>query len=191
MVDGSKDGKGSVRVILHGHNKGKDAAVGTGTAATLGDVLLIQDADLEYDPRDYPTLFKPIDEGIADVVYGLRFLGGAHRVAMFWHMMANYLLTFMTNILYNIILTCMETGYKVFHREILKRKFRIYEVPITFTPRDYPEGGKNKISRCLGSCLGFDQIEVRKTGIIPYKTPKEGRIRNFLYNIAKIIVWDY
>ncbi|CAG0959786.1 dolichol-phosphate mannosyltransferase [Anaerolineales bacterium] len=160
------DGKGGVRVILHEHNKGKGAAVRTGMAAALGDVLLIQDADLEYDPRDYPTLLKPIEEGIADVVYGSRFMGGARRVAMFWHMVANQMLTFMTNILYNTILTDMETGYKVFRREvlngmvlhansfdfepeftakILKRNFRIFEVPITFNPRDYTQGKKIKL----------------------------------------------
>jgi len=157
------DGKNGVRVVLHEKNKGKGAAVRTGMAAALGDVLLIQDADLEYDPRDYPTLLKPLNEGIADVVYGSRFLGGSHRVAMFWHMVANRMLTFMTNILYNTILTDMETGYKVFRREILdgmvlhansfdfepeftakilKRRFRIFEVPITFNPRDYTEGKK-------------------------------------------------
>ncbi len=160
------DGKNGVRVVLHEHNKGKGAAVRTGMAAALGDTLLIQDADLEYDPRDYATLLTPINEGIADVVYGSRFLGGSHRVAMFWHMVANHLLTFMTNILYNTILTDMETGYKVFRREvldgmvlransfdfepeftakILKRNFRIFEVPITFNPRDYTEGKKIKL----------------------------------------------
>jgi len=160
------DGKDGVRVILHDRNKGKGAAVRTGMAAALGDVLLIQDADLEYDPRDYPALLKPINEGIADVVYGSRFMGGARRVAMFWHMVANQMLTFMTNILYNTILTDMETGYKVFRREILdgmvlhansfdfepeftakilKRNFRIFEVPITFNPRDYTQGKKIKL----------------------------------------------
>jgi len=160
------DGKGGVRVILHEHNKGKGAAVRTGMSAAVGDVLLIQDADLEYDPRDYPTLLKPINEGVADVVYGSRFLGASRRVAMFWHMIANQLLTFMTNILYNTILTDMETGYKVFRREvldgmvlhansfdfepeftakILKRNFRIFEVPITFNPRDYTQGKKIKL----------------------------------------------
>ncbi len=160
------DGKNGVRVVLHEQNKGKGAAVRTGMAAALGDILLIQDADLEYDPRDYPTLLKPLEEGIADVVYGSRFLGGSHRVTMFWHMVANRMLTFMTNILYNTILTDMETGYKVFRREILdgmvlhansfdfepeftakilKRNFRIFEVPITFNPRDYTEGKKIKL----------------------------------------------
>jgi glycosyltransferase involved in cell wall biosynthesis len=160
------DGKDSVRVILHEKNQGKGAAVRTGFDAARGDVLLIQDADLEYDPRDYPILLKPIEEGIADVVYGSRFLGGPRRVAMYWHMVANYMLTFMTNILYNTILSDMETGYKVFRRKViegmplhakrfdfepeftakvLKRKYRIFEVPITFNPRDYSEGKKIKL----------------------------------------------
>jgi len=160
------DGKKGVRVILHEKNQGKGAAVRTGMSAAKGDVLLIQDADLEYDPRDYPELLKPIQEGLADVVYGSRFLGGSHRVTMFWHMVANRMLTFMTNILYNTILTDMETGYKVFKRQviegvtfransfdfepeftakILKRNFRIFEVPITFNPRDYTQGKKIKL----------------------------------------------
>jgi len=174
--DGSHDGtrdvlkkldrKGKVRVILHDKNRGKGAAVVTGLNAATGDVLLIQDADLEYDPRDYPVLLQPIIEGVADVVYGSRFLGGPHRVTMFWHMVANRLLTFMTNILYNTILTDMETGYKVFRRKVaenmkirarrfdfepeftakvLKRHYRIFEVPISFNPRDYSQGKKIKL----------------------------------------------
>src|ERR671925_336779 len=98
------DGKRRVHVILHERNQGKGAAVVTGLKAAKGDVLLIQDADLEYDPRDYPTLLQPIEEGLADVVYGSRFLGAPHRVTMFWHQLANNLLTFMTNILYDSIL---------------------------------------------------------------------------------------
>ncbi len=171
-VDGTRDllakmdGQGTVRVILHEKNRGKGAAVTTGIHAASGDVLLIQDADLEYDPRDYPALLRPLEEGLADVVFGSRFLGGPRRPTMFWHMLANKLLTFMTNILYNNILTDMETGYKVFRREvvkditiharrfdfepeftakILKRKIRIFEVPISFNPRDYEEGKKIKI----------------------------------------------
>ena len=115
------DGKGKIRVILHERNKGKGAAVVTGLNAAKGDVLLIQDADLEYDPRDYPALLQPIHEGVADVVYGSRFLGSPHRVTMFWHLVANKLLTLMTNILYNTILTDMETGYKVFRRKVIDR----------------------------------------------------------------------
>lgn len=160
------DGKKGLHVILHEKNQGKGAAVRTGMSAAKGDVLLIQDADLEYDPRDYPELLKPIEEGLADVVYGSRFLGRAHRVTMFWHMVANKSLTLMTNILYDTILTDMETGYKVFRKEviegmviransfnfepeftakILKRKYRIFEVPITFNPRDYTQGKKIKL----------------------------------------------
>jgi glycosyltransferase involved in cell wall biosynthesis len=160
------DGKKKVRVILHPYNQGKGAAVVTGLKAAQGDVLLIQDADLEYDPRDYTALLQPIEEGLADVVYGSRFLGAPHRVTMFWHLIANRMLTFMTNILYNTILTDMETGYKVFRREVLdginirakrfdfepeftakvlKRKHRIFEVPISFNPRDYSQGKKIKL----------------------------------------------
>jgi glycosyltransferase involved in cell wall biosynthesis len=160
------DGKKKVCVILHEKNQGKGAAVITGFKAAKGDILLIQDADLEYDPRDYAVLLRPIEEGKADVVYGSRFLGAPHRVTMFWHLMANRLLTFMTNILYNTILTDMETGYKVFRREViegmsirakrfdfepeitakvLKRNYRIYEVPISFNPRDYSQGKKIKL----------------------------------------------
>ena len=171
-IDGTRDllkeldGKDNVHVILHEKNRGKGAAVRTGLDAARGEVLLIQDADLEYDPRDYPILLKPLEEGIADVVYGSRFLGGPRRVVMFWHMVANQLLTFMTNILYNTILSDMETGYKVFRRKViegmplhakrfdfepeftakvLKRKYRIFEVPISFNPRDYSQGKKIKL----------------------------------------------
>ena len=160
------DGKKKVRVLVQPNNQGKGAAVVTGLKAAQGEVILIQDADLEYDPRDYPALLKPIQEGVADVVYGSRLLGAAHRVTMFWHQLANQLLTLMTNVLYDSILTDMETGYKVFRRQviegmtirakrfnfepeftakILKRKYRIYEVPITFNPRDYTDGKKIKL----------------------------------------------
>ena len=157
------DGKGLIRIINHERNQGKGAAVVTGIHHATGDVIIIQDADLEYDPRDYPELLKPIQEGLADVVYGSRFLGGPRRSTMFWHMVANKLLTLMTNVLYNHILTDMETGYKVFRAEVLrgiriesnrfgfepeitakisKMGCRIYEIPISYWGRDYTEGKK-------------------------------------------------
>jgi glycosyltransferase involved in cell wall biosynthesis len=173
--DGSTDGTRDVlqemcvdnppylRVILHEHNKGKGAAIHSGVQATTGEIILIQDADLEYDPRDYPALLRPLQEGRADVVYGSRFLGGPRKAMLFWHMVANKLLTLMTNILYDTILSDMETGYKVFRAhvikgiplrarrfdfepeitaKILKRRIRIYEVPISFDPREYSDGKK-------------------------------------------------
>ncbi|HEX7432308.1 MAG TPA: glycosyltransferase family 2 protein [Anaerolineaceae bacterium] len=171
--DGSKDGTrevlteldqaGAIRAIFHENNQGKGAAVRTGILAATQDVIIIQDADLEYDPRDYPALICPIEEGIADVVFGSRFLGGARRPALYWNMVANKILNMLTNILYNNIISDMETGYKVFRREvvkditlrshrfdfepeftakILKRHVKIFEVPITFNPRDYSQGKK-------------------------------------------------
>lgn len=171
--DGSTDGSPGilseisinkrVKTIFQEKNRGKGAAINAGLKAASGDIILIQDADLEYDPREYPNLIRPIEEGIAEVVYGSRFLGGARRPIMFWHMIANKILTFITNLLYDNIISDMETGYKVFTREaiqginikanrfdfepeftakVLKKKRRIYEVPIAFNPRDYSEGKK-------------------------------------------------
>ena len=163
LQDLQNGGHSNLRFFFHEKNKGKGATIHTGITAAIGDILLIQDADLEYDPRDYPALLRPIEEGRAEVVYGSRFLGGPRRTMMFWHMIANMLLTFMTNVLYDTILSDMETGYKVFKAEvikgiplhsrrfdfepevtakILKRRHRIYEVPISFDPREYSEGKK-------------------------------------------------
>ncbi len=154
-----------VRIIFHAYNQGKGAAVRTGFAAAKGDIMMIQDADLEYDPRDYPTLLKPILEGRAKVVYGSRFLGGPRKTMFFWNMVANRSLTLLTNILYNTILSDMETCYKVFSAEVvrgmklrsrrfefepeitakvLKRGYRIYEVPISYNGREWHEGKKIK-----------------------------------------------
>lgn len=156
-----------VELHVHDRNQGKGAALRTGFSKVETDLVLVQDADLEYDPRDVPGLLVPLYEDKADVVYGSRFLGGAHRPTMFWHMVANKMLTLMTNVLYNSILTDMETGYKLFRREViqgitirsnrfdfepeitaklLKRKVRIFEVPITFNPREYSEGKKIGLS---------------------------------------------
>lgn len=154
-----------VRTMYHTHNQGKGAALVTAFKAAKGDVLLIQDADFEYDPREYPQLLKPIQEGIATVVYGSRFLGGPRKAMLFWNMIANKSLTLATNILYNSILSDMETCYKVFRREVvtdmrihargfefepeftakvLKKGIRIYEVPISYNGREYDEGKKIK-----------------------------------------------
>jgi glycosyltransferase involved in cell wall biosynthesis len=157
------EGEPDVVVVLHERNQGKGAAVRTGLQRASGDVMLIQDADLEYDPRDYPALLKPIVEGCSQVVYGSRFRGGPTKTMFFWHMVGNTFLTLVTNMLYNTILSDMETGYKVLTRQvalqldlrsqgwgfdpeitaqILKRGHRIYEVPISYTGREFEEGKK-------------------------------------------------
>jgi glycosyltransferase involved in cell wall biosynthesis len=153
----------NVKVYYHDRNQGKGAALRTGFAAVQGDVVIIQDADLEYDPREYPKLLEPILDGRADVVYGSRFLGGPHRVLFFWHSVGNKFLTLLSNTVTNLNLTDMETCYKAFRTEVLndlslksnrfgfepeftmkiaKRKFRIYEVPISYSGRTYHEGKK-------------------------------------------------
>jgi glycosyltransferase involved in cell wall biosynthesis len=169
--DGSTDGtrdllpqveKNGVIVLYHERNQGKGAAIQTGLKRATGDIIVIQDADMEYDPRDYTQLVQPIVEGRAKVVYGSRFLGP--RMAMFfWHMLANKALTLMTNLLYDAILSDMETGYKAFRADVirgmtlrsrrfdfepevtakvLKRRIRIFEVPISYYGREYNEGKK-------------------------------------------------
>jgi glycosyltransferase involved in cell wall biosynthesis len=154
----------NVRAFRHEVNQGKGAALGTALKNFTGDVFLIQDGDLEYDPSDYGALLKPILAGKADVVYGSRFLGGPYgRVHLYWHYLGNRLLTTVSNVFTNLNLTDMETCYKVFRREvaqkldiqsrtfavepeitakIAKLRVRIYEVPISYSGRDYSEGKK-------------------------------------------------
>jgi len=151
-----------VKLMLHDRNRGKGAAVRTALAEVTGDIVLIQDADLEYHPKDYGGLIAPILDDQADVVYGSRFLG-SHRVFLFWHKLGNWLLTQISNLLYNTILTDMETCYKAFRADLLrqiplrengfsiepeltakifKRGARVFEVPITYAGRGYKEGKK-------------------------------------------------
>jgi hypothetical protein len=155
--------RAGIRAILHERNQGKGAALRTGFAAATGDVVIIQDADLEYDPNDYRKLLQPIIDGRADVVYGSRFKGEVARVHLYWHRVANGIITFLSNVFTNLNLTDIETCYKVFRREVLsditirqnrfgvepeltakiaRRKYRIYEAPISYSGRDYSEGKK-------------------------------------------------
>lgn len=169
--DASKDGTcellekcgDGIRVLSHSTNQGKGAAVRTALPHITGDIVIIQDADLEYDPSEYPRLIAPILEGKADVVYGSRFLGGPHRVLLFWHFVGNRMVTTFSNMLTDLNLTDMETGYKAFRVEVMKRiriesnRFgfepeitakvakmgcRVFEVPISYSGRDYSEGKK-------------------------------------------------
>jgi glycosyltransferase involved in cell wall biosynthesis len=173
--DGSTDGTGAVvkqlkkskqiqKAVVHDRNQGKGAALRSGIAQATGTFVLIQDADLEYDPRDYSRLLEPLLEDRADVVFGSRFVGSRpHRVVFFWHYLANYALTQLSNFFNNVNLTDMETGYKVFRREVLKKitltensfgiepeltakvaaqRVRMYEVGIAYYGRTYEEGKK-------------------------------------------------
>jgi len=159
----ARDHRDQVRLFLHAHNRGKGAAIRTAIEHVTGDIVLIQDADLEYDPKDYPNLLEPILEGHADVVFGNRFHGGPHRVLYFWHYLGNRVLTNLCNMVTNLNLSDMEVGYKVFRAEVLRSvhlksdRFgiepeltvkvarlgcRVYEVPIAYHGRTYAEGKK-------------------------------------------------
>ena len=156
-------GKENVRIFYHNRNRGKGAALRTGFEAVTGDIIIVQDADLEYNPREYPMLLEPILDDRADVVYGSRFLGGPHRVLFFWHYVGNKFLTLLSNLLTNLNLTDVWTCYKVFRKQVVKditlrsnrfgfepeftakvakKNFRIYEVPISYSGRNYSEGKK-------------------------------------------------
>ena len=168
-TDGTRDlllkyeGKKDFKVIYQPKNKGKGAALRAGFDVAKGEIIIVQDADLEYNPKDYPILLEPILDNRADVVYGSRFLGGPHRVLFFWHYLGNLFLTTLSNMFTNINLSDMETGYKVFRRKILEsitlksnrfgfepeftskvaqKNFVIYEVPISYSGRDYSAGKK-------------------------------------------------
>ena len=151
------------KVIYQSKNAGKGSALRAGFDKAEGEIIIVQDADLEYDPKEYPLLIEPILDGRADVVYGSRFLGGTHRVFFFWHYVGNKILTTLSNMCTNLCLTDMETGYKVFRRTVLdsfilkcnrfgfepeftskvaRHAFRIYEVPISYSGRGYEEGKK-------------------------------------------------
>lgn len=160
----ANDPLNQIKVFLQPENQGKGAAIKTAISHVTGDIVIIQDADLEYDPKDYPSLLEPIQDGSADVVYGTRFAGGgAHRVLFFWHSLGNRMLTLLSNMLTNLNLSDMEVGYKVFRAEVLKgielksnrfgfepeitvklakKHCRFYEVPISYHGRTYEEGKK-------------------------------------------------
>ena len=168
-TDGTRDllkkyeGQERFKVIYQSKNAGKGSALRAGFDKAEGEIIIVQDADLEYDPKEYPLLIEPILDGRADVVYGSRFLGGTHRVFFFWHYVGNKILTTLSNMCTNLCLTDMETGYKVFRRTVLdsfilkcnrfgfepeftskvaRNNFRIYEVPISYSGRGYEEGKK-------------------------------------------------
>ena len=179
----------NVRCFHHEVNRGKGAALATGFREVTGDLVLIQDADLEYDPRDYPALLRPILDGKADVVYGSRFLGGPYvRVHLFWHYVGNRLLTLVSNMFTNLNLTDMETCYKVMKREVAQKldirsrtfavepemtakiahqRVRVYEVPISYAGRDYSEGKKIGLKDAfiaVGAILRWNLFPGRRPG---------------------------
>ena len=187
--DGSTDGTKDIlqrlrdpriKVYYHDRNQGKGVSLQTAFPHVEGDVVIIQDADLEYRPRDYAALIQPILDGDADVVFGSRFLGGPHRVIYIWHYLGNLLITLTANVLYNVNLSDVETGYKAFRRQVLERitfnarsfafeveftakvikeKFRIFETPISYAGRTYAEGKK----------IGWKDGFIALCGLVKYR----------------------
>jgi glycosyltransferase involved in cell wall biosynthesis len=165
QLDASPDNLNEIRVLFHDRNRGKGAALRTGFAHVSGSIVIVQDADLEYDPAEYPQLIAPILDGRADVVYGSRFIGETHRVLFYYHYLGNRLLTMLSNMSTGLNLTDMETCYKVFRRDaidqiaptlksrrfgfepevtakVARRRLRVYELPVSYSGRDYSEGKK-------------------------------------------------